>query len=394
MLESVLSKNKFQMPFVVLWLIPVWIFISGPLFCAGQPDVIASGLQHKNKMDHTNKPFQPSVTVSPGEFDWIQLTSGEWLNGELKLLYNETLEFDSTKLDLHYLKWKDVAYFHGLRMFSVRLEGSQGQFTVQGFVEVTSDNVIIYTGEEKKYYSRSKLVAMVPGEPREIHYWSGKISLGLNLSGGNTEQFQWTSISNIRRQTTKTRFTADWVGNFQETDGDETVNNQRLSARFDLSKNQKYYFTPLYGEYYKDPFANIDKRVTVGAGLGYSIIKSGRIEWEVACGPGYQETRFESVESGDDSKVSTPAVLAGTEFNAELTKNIDFDLSYNFQFVNQKSGSYNHHFITQLAFELTSLLDFDIAFIWDRIQDPQTNTEGITPNQDDYYLVIGVGIDF
>ena len=34
------------------------------------------------------------------KFDWIQLKSGEWLKGELKVLYDKKLEFDSDELDL------------------------------------------------------------------------------------------------------------------------------------------------------------------------------------------------------------------------------------------------------------------------------------------------------
>jgi hypothetical protein len=29
------------------------------------------------------------------KFDWVQLTSGEWLRGKLKSMYNKKLEFDS-----------------------------------------------------------------------------------------------------------------------------------------------------------------------------------------------------------------------------------------------------------------------------------------------------------
>ena len=34
------------------------------------------------------------------KFDWVQLTSGEWLKGELKFLYDYQVEFDSEKLAL------------------------------------------------------------------------------------------------------------------------------------------------------------------------------------------------------------------------------------------------------------------------------------------------------
>ncbi|MGB3648817.1 MAG: hypothetical protein WA992_09825, partial [Desulfobulbales bacterium] len=34
------------------------------------------------------------------KFDWIQLTNGEWLKGEFKVLYDYEVEFDSDELDL------------------------------------------------------------------------------------------------------------------------------------------------------------------------------------------------------------------------------------------------------------------------------------------------------
>ena len=49
------------------------LIISGLLF---------SGLYAEEK---ACEPFVPPLD----EFDWIQLTSGEWLKGELKALYNE-----------------------------------------------------------------------------------------------------------------------------------------------------------------------------------------------------------------------------------------------------------------------------------------------------------------
>jgi len=38
--------------------------------------------------------FQPAPPA-PDTFDWIQLTSDEWLKGELIALYDGRLEFDS-----------------------------------------------------------------------------------------------------------------------------------------------------------------------------------------------------------------------------------------------------------------------------------------------------------
>ena len=52
----------------------------------------------------------PSAFEPPPDkqYDWIQLTSDEWLKGELKGLYAFSLEFDSDKLELQVLDWEDV----------------------------------------------------------------------------------------------------------------------------------------------------------------------------------------------------------------------------------------------------------------------------------------------
>ena len=45
---------------------------------------------------NTVKTWIPSAE----KFDWVQLTSNEWLKGEIKGMYKDSLEFDSDKLDL------------------------------------------------------------------------------------------------------------------------------------------------------------------------------------------------------------------------------------------------------------------------------------------------------
>lgn len=42
------------------------------------------------------KAFEPPPD---SKYDWIQLDSGEWLKGDLKVMYDQSLEFDSDKMD-------------------------------------------------------------------------------------------------------------------------------------------------------------------------------------------------------------------------------------------------------------------------------------------------------
>ena len=68
-------------------------------------------------------------------------------------------------------------------------------------------------------------------------------------------------------------------------------------------------------------------------------------------------------------------------------------LEYNFQIVDKEAGRYTHHFITTLSNDLIGDIDLDFSFVWDRIQDPQADSEGNVPDQDDYQLIVAFSYD-
>ena len=104
--------------------------------------------------------------------------SGEWLRGELKVLYDKKPEFDSDELDLQKFDWEDVKQVRGHQIFGARFEGP---ITVVGFLLVTENKAYVTVGEKRQEFERSKLIAIAPDEPKEINYWSAKITLGFNL---------------------------------------------------------------------------------------------------------------------------------------------------------------------------------------------------------------------
>jgi hypothetical protein len=327
----------------------------------------------------------------PDTFDWVQLTSGEWLKGEFKRLYDERIEFDSDKLDLQEFDLEDVKQVRCPRMVEIHAEGSP---IVEGLLHISDDTVMVTVGEKQQTFSRDKLVAIAPKGEKEADYWSGKISLGLSISGGNTEQTQYSSTVNFKRRTSKTRLMVEYLGNLTQADDVETVNNHRIQWQFDIFKNRNYFIRPVFGEYSRDPFKNIEHQVTLGGGVGYHLINTSKTEWTVAGGPACQFTRFDSVEPGEDEKQWTPALMAGTYFDTELTDSIDFILRYTFQVLDEASGTYTHHSVTTFETELTDWLDFDISFVWDRVQDPTPEDDGTVPEKDDFYSMFGLGIEF
>lgn len=327
------------------------------------------------------------------EWDWIQTTSGEWLKGELKVLYEGSLEFDSDEFDLQTLDWDDVAQVHATGIKRVSIDTPAGPQTYIGELIVTRDKVIIETDDGKKEFPRSQLISITPGAESEWDNWSAKIDLGLNFTRGNSQQTDFTMKLNVKRRTPDNRFVLDYLGNVSENAELQTVNNHRLNTFFDMFVAKEYFFRPIFAEYFRDPFQNIDYRVTAGVGGGYHIIDTPKTTWDVSGGLGYRTTRYVSVEPGDDQKVDTPALVFGTFYDTPLTKTVDFNAQYSASIVSEESGRYTHHAIATFEIEMTSILDFDISFVWDRTQNPQTRSDGSTPKQDDFQLLLTLGVD-
>lgn len=340
----------------------------------------------------SSKPWLPAAK----KFDWIQLTSGEWLKGEIKSMYNDSLEFDSDKLGLLSIDWSDVKYLKSYRPSSINIEN---HLPVTGNLQISDDTVSIGSGDNIQTFDRVNLVSLTPSAERESDLWAIKLTLGLNIKSGNTEQLDYTSKLDVKRRTAKTRFLLDYIGNISKTGGadeklTETVNNHRITSSYNIYATRYLFYQPIFAEYYRDPFQNIDHRITAGVGLGYTIFDTGLYEWNVTGGPAYVSTKFVSVQPGEDKRIDAAALVFGTVFDAALTDSLDFNFKYNITAMKEESGGYTHHMIATFENEITDNLDFDISLIWDRISQPITGDDGVTPEPDDYRIMIGISYTY
>ncbi len=335
------------------------------------------------------KSWQPQPPM-PDDFDWIQMTSGEWLKGEIIAMYEEELEFDSKEFDEQTLDWEDIQQIRSAQTMQVAFLDDT---IVTGKLLVDGDRVRLM-GEQDWEYERSQVLSITAGEPKERNYWSAKVSAGLNYRTGNTEQTEFNTKAMVLRRTPKDRINFDYLGTFSENEGTTIADNQRASAGWNRFISKRFFITPVYGEYYRDPFQNIASRWTLGAGLGYQIIDSSKIDWNVDGGIAYQLTNFDDVLEGESDTESSPALVIGMYYDNELTGWLDFSVDYRFFIVNEESGTYTHHLVTGFEFDLVGDLEFDITWVWDRIQDPRQNSDSSFPEQDDLRTMFGLGFSF
>ena len=323
--------------------------------------------------------------------DWIQLTSGEWLKGELIGLFNEELEFDSEVLEDLTIDWEDVAQIVSAREYGINLDGKD---PITGTLRFDADRIIVSTATAEQEIDREELIGISLFAEREIDRWEANVSLGLNARQGNTDFIEQNAVASLERRTPISRATIDYIGSFNETEGERVADNHRVTGVLDRFNRSRLFWRPINIQYYRDEFQNIKHQGTLATGLGYQLRDTKKTDWLVYASAGVNYLERMSVEAGQPESARSPSLTLGTDFETDLTSWIGYLFSYRVTFLDEDSGERQHHLITTVSTDLIRDIDFDVSLIWDRTETPQPAFDGTIPERDDFRLAVGIGFEF
>ena len=339
---------------------------------------------------------QPPDLAEPPELgakgmDWVKLTSGEWLAGEIKGMRDVELEFDSDKLNSITLDWSDVA---GLRSTAVRTYRFDQLGVFTGTAAMQDGQIAVRTADgEVRSFPRESLLLIIEGKGSEWDYWSAQASLGLVLRSGNSDQQDFNAHAHVRRQTPTLRSDFNYTGNFGEVEDVRNVDNHNVNVNVDRLITKGFFITLGSINWVRDPFQNIDSRTTIGAGVGYDIYRLPNFEWGIGVNAGYQATRYVSVLASEDDSDDTFALIPSTRVEWDITSDVELDASYTAQIAMPETQNAFHHAETSLSVDVWGdILDLNLALIFDRIETPRTNEDGITPERNDFRTSFGLGV--
>lgn len=325
-------------------------------------------------------------------FDWVQLKSGEWLKGSAKAMQDDELEFDSEEMNNHTFDWKDIRQLRTGQGRVIQIKFIDGELLTGGIV-ITPTQVTV-NGTTQRTVPRDQLQSFARGGSKERDYWSGKVDLGLTLRSGNTDQTDFNAQAHLKRRTPTTRFKLDYIGNISEANGVKNADNERVNGEADVWLTRHFYLVVPFAEYFSDPFQNIGERDTIGVGVGYDLIAKSKLEWTISIGPAYQKIRYASSLPGEPTGKKNGALSFGSEIEWDITNWLEWTLEYRGQFTSKEAGETTHHAVTTLSVDVTKRLDVDFSFIWDRIDHPTADVNGVVPLPDDYRFVISLALDF
>ena len=331
------------------------------------------------------------LSPTPIHYDWVQTDSGEWFKGTIKGMYDDKLEFDSDEVGLYTFDFDDIKRIKSYHIINVNVGNLA---SIAGILRLNGEKVTIIQGEEKYEFKKSEIVSFAPDGKLEKNFWSGKITLNLDIRSGNSNQADYTAQANLKRRTAISSLTFDYLGRISSKDKEEIANDHRLNQKYDRYITRKFFWTPLFSEYYTDKYKNITYQITAGGGIGYKVLDTKETLWSFSGGPAIIYTKNTTVEDGENPTSYSPAVELSTKFEQELSKITDLTYNYKLTVSNNDAGAYKHHMILKFENELLSWLDIDITGIWDYVAEPKENGSGVVPKKSDYQLLFGLGIEF
>ncbi len=343
-----------------------------------------------DELDKKEKTWE-ELSPTPKNYDWIQTKSGEWFKGYIKAMFDKKLEFDSDEINMHSFKFKNIKQIKSYQIIGVNIDKVA---IFEGIVRMKDDKITIIQGNNKFEFPKADVVSFAHSGNSEKDFWYAKVSISFDWRKGNSNQADYSAQGKFKRRTAKTSLVLDYIGRYTSVSDIDTVSNHRFNEKFDIYLDKDFYWTPIFGELYKDKFKNINFQLTGGMGIGYMLINTDAREWDITVGPAIIFTDYLSVGENEKSKISSFSAELSTQYKDEVTKNIDFTYTYRFTFSDHISGLYKHHMLVKLENELTSWLDLDITSVWDYVYNPRVDANGNIPLQDDFQILIGLGIEY
>ena len=338
-----------------------------------------------------NEPWSDDFSPPTDEYSWVRLDSGEWLKGEIVALYDETLAFDSDHFGNLDIDLDDIDAVYGQGKFVVSLDDGR---SVSGILSIRGKEVRITSADGGKEFRRDELVSITQNAERERDRWTGNVDVGMNLRQGNTEFSDFNVTAGFTRRTPISRVTLDYRGNSNVTDGVRQTDSHRINLAVNRFTGGRFFWRPVSVQYYKDELQNINHQATIDSGIGFHLMDTSRVDWEVQAGVGGNYLENVSLAPGEREGDWSPVGTLRTDLSIDIASWIEYEFLLNMVFLEEGAGKYQHHMVNTLSTDLLGDLDLDVSLIWDRTEKPQVAEDGTLPEQDDYQLLVSLSYEF
>jgi len=325
-----------------------------------------------------------AATAGLSRADEVVLSNGDKLTGKIGTVSGDSMKFTSPALGDMTIKLANIKSYSTDTPATLRLENRQ---FVTGTIK-QADATQITTTDGKSYQAADVKRVNPPAVG-----WTGSVvaSGALDRGNSNSESVGFSAGAVLRRDTPETddRFTLSTAYNFVRTGrgaaGDTTTDNLAGSVKYDDFITDKLYG---YGNagYYHDRIAELNYRLTPGAGIGYQWFEQKSLNFYTEAGVSYLYEDYENAPI-DQNTAFRLAYHVNTAINDQVS--LFHDVEYVAPF---KLSQTNHYIIAAdagIRADLTKSIFTEFKVVYQRNDSPPAGRL-----KDDLMYLLGVGWKF
>ena len=88
-----------------------------------------------------------------------------------------------------------------------------------------------------------------------------------------------------------------------------------------------------------------------------------------------------------------PILTLESNFEYELTKDIDFNYTYNLDWASNDAGGMRHKNDLGFDIDVVGDLEFSIKASWEHVSQTKADSDGVVPENDDYKINFGLSYE-
>ena len=324
------------------------------------------------------------------EKDWVQLASGEWLRGNIERMRDGSMEFNSDEIKLITYDWKKVRELHSPRANTYNFTDATD---LVGPAMINEEFVAVQTVDGMVTRPRVELQAIIEHMRRERNYWSTVLRLGLTANAGNTENLTFNAFWQLVREDTLTRAAITYDGTFGTASRAEVANRHLAGGDVDIFVHPIIYVKALTGQLLYDKFQNIRLRATPATGVGFHLITTYVVNWDLEFAPlGYQYLSLIDPATAVENPQNDAYMMFRMFADIDFTDDIQLLLDWRTNLVYTTIGNTNHVGSLDFTVRVTTLLHLNTSFLYLRTEQPFPRSDGTIPKQNDYQIVFGISL--
>jgi putative salt-induced outer membrane protein YdiY len=309
----------------------------------------------------------------------IFMLNGDVITGDIKKIWDDEVTIEPAYADEFNVDLDAVAHFESEREFDV--EFADGREAVVALVGGGEGLQVIEVDGVTQEVPVMQLAEL--DEPEKDFDWDTNIDANSTVNTGNTDNAQGSLQFHTNLKVGDHRHIGDLTFARDETDGVTTKEQDRFSYAYNWSFRDPW-FLALNLSAERDPIRNLERRLSVGGGVGYNIWDDAGRFFQVQAVAGYQDEEFTEQESNDSG-------VAGWILRFRYRLIDDLTIFHDHTGSTTISGRSNDVFqsSTGVRYEITDLLYFNLQFDFDHESNP---ADGV--DKTDTTTLLGMGLEF